>query len=70
MVKYHEDYLEKYFDEYDFFNPEHRDRRVREVWLRTKKCLEEQKAFESFQLHPNNWVTGFQERLQKNSEMK
>lgn len=68
-MQYSEAYLKEHFDGFEFFDPECRDKRVREVWLRTKRCLEDP-GFEEFTLHPNNWMTGFEQRRRLNNEMK
>jgi len=67
-VQYKEEYLEKHFDQFEFFDPETRDRRVREVWLRTKRCLDDP-GFEEFSKHPTNWMTGSTERRRENNKL-
>ena len=67
-MQYKEEYLEKHFDGFDFFDPECRDRRVREVWLRTKRCLEDP-GFADFKMHPTNWMTGAETRRAENNKM-
>ena len=39
MTRYKEEYLVKYFDSFDFFDPSCRDKRLREVNMRSKRCL-------------------------------
>ncbi|HIB65685.1 MAG TPA: hypothetical protein EYO33_11410 [Phycisphaerales bacterium] len=67
-MQYKEEYLEKHFDEFEFFDPECRDRRVREVWLRTKRCLDDP-GFADFKLHPTNWMNGAEERRRENNKL-
>lgn len=67
-MHYKEAYLEKYYDNYEFFDPECRDRRVREVWLRTKRCLVDP-GFEEFTMHPHNWLTGHEVRRKVNKDL-
>ncbi|MGE0491894.1 MAG: hypothetical protein AB7S38_21965 [Vulcanimicrobiota bacterium] len=67
-MQYKEAYLEKYFDNFEFFDPECRDKRVREVWLRTKRCLEDP-GFEDFAMYPNNWMTGAEKRREANRKL-
>jgi len=67
-VQFKEEYLEKYFDNFDFFDPECRDRRVREVWLRTKRCLDDP-SYPDFVMHPTNWATGSEQRRTENNKL-
>ena len=67
-MQYKEEYLEKHFDGFEFFDTECRDRRVREVWLRTKRCLEDP-GYGEFQMHPTNWMTGIEARRAENNKM-
>lgn len=67
-VQYKEEYLEKYFDGFEFFDPECRDRRVREVWLRTKRCLDDP-GFAEYTMYPNNWMTGAEQRRRENNKL-
>ncbi len=39
MAVYNEEYLHKHFDQHDFFLPECKDIRTREINMRTKRCL-------------------------------
>lgn len=67
-VQYKEEYLEKHFDGFEFFDPECRDRRVREVWLRSKRCLEDP-GFPEYTMYPNNWMTGAEQRRRENNKL-
>jgi len=67
-LKYKEEYLEKHFDGFEFFDPECKDRRVREVWLRTKRCLDDP-GFKDYQMHPSNWMTGMEKRRAENNQL-
>ncbi len=64
-MQYKEEYLQKHFDGFEFFDPECRDRRIREVWLRTKRCLEDP-GYGEFTMYPNNWMNGAEERRREN----
>ncbi len=65
MPLYKEQYLENHFDGFDFFDPECRDRRVREINMRTKRCLP-CPGFERCQSHPEYWLKGQEGRQQEN----
>ena len=67
-MQFSEAFLEENFDNFEFFDPECRDRRVREVWMRTKRCLEDP-GFGEFSMHPNNWMTGSEQRRTRNNEL-
>lgn len=67
-MHFSEAFLEENFDNFEFFDPECRDRRVREVWMRTKRCLEDP-GFAEFAMHPNNWMTGSEKRRRRNNEL-
>ncbi len=65
---YKEEYLKKYFDNFDFFDPECRDKRVREINMRNKRCLS-CKGFEKCQMHPGYWLKGQDRRQQENDRL-
>ena len=64
MPVYDESQLEINFDAHDFFDPECRDRRVREVNMRTKRCLG-CPGLKDCRSHPEFWLQGGQELEQQ-----
>lgn len=68
MALYKPEYLQKYFDGFDFFDPECRDKRVREVCMRNKRCLA-CAGFERCQTHPEYWLKGEEQRLEVNEDL-
>lgn len=68
MAMYKEAYLEKHFDNFEFFDPECRDKRVREINMRTKRCLA-CCGFEQCQMHPDYWLKGREERQKENDRL-
>ena len=61
MPEYKEEYLEMHFDGFEFFDPQCRDRRIREINMRTKRCLP-CPGFERCQTHPEYWLKGQEKR--------
>lgn len=57
MPVYDESNLEKIFDDHKFFDPECFDRRVREVNMRTKRCLG-CPGLSSCRKYPEFWLHG------------
>ena len=68
MPVYKEEYLEIHFDDHDFFDPECHDRRVREVNMRTKRCLR-CPGLAQCRLYPEYWLQGQEEREARNAEL-
>jgi hypothetical protein len=68
MPLYKEEYLEKHFDGFDFFDPQCRDRRTREINMRTKRCLP-CPGFERCQSHPEYWLKGQEARREENENL-
>lgn len=69
MPNYSEPYLEKHFDEHRFFDPECHDRRVREVNMRTKRCLA-CPGISACRKYPEYWLQGLEEREALNQTLK
>ena len=82
MPIYKEAYLEKHFDDFDFFDPQCRDQRVREVNMRSKRCLScpgyrdpaevasgEQPKYDLCRTHPEYWLAGQMERWRINENL-
>lgn len=67
MPNYSEQYLEVYFDEHTFFDPQCHDRRVREVNMRIKRCLTCPGITEC-RRYPEFWLQGLDEREVLNQE--
>ena len=68
-MSYKEEYLEKYFDNFDFFDPECKDKRVREINMRNKRCLA-CPGFEKCQMHPEYWLKGQSARQEVNESLQ
>jgi len=67
MAQYSEPYLKIYFDSKKFFDPQCNDKRVREIMMRTKRCLN-CTGIEACKLHPEFWVKGGAERNKMNDK--
>ncbi|MEW6284117.1 MAG: hypothetical protein AB1758_36220 [Candidatus Eremiobacterota bacterium] len=65
---YKEAYLEKNFDDFNFFDPQCRDRRIREIHQRTKRCLS-CPGLSTCSLHPEYWLQGQVDRAQVNEKL-
>lgn len=61
MAEYSEEYYHRYFDNFSFFDPECRDKRVREINMRARRCLA-CKGFPMCKMHPEFWLEGSLER--------
>lgn len=68
MTIYKEEYLQAHFDGFDFFEPECRDKRVREINMRNKRCLA-CPGFEDCQTHPEYWLKGEEARQEENDRL-
>ncbi|MCR4783225.1 MAG: hypothetical protein K6A35_01725 [bacterium] len=68
MALYKEEYLQKYFDNFDFFEPQCRDKRLREVNMRNKRCLS-CPGFEKCQTFPEYWLKGEENRQEVNDRL-
>jgi hypothetical protein len=68
MPEYKEAYLKKHFDNFFFFDPECRDRRVREINMRTKRCLV-CPGLGDCRTHPDFWLQGLSDRLAANEKL-
>lgn len=85
MPLYKEEYLEKHFDDFNFFDPQCRDGRTREINMRTKRCLscpgfhleiEEPSrpegrpmGIDCCQRHPDYWLKGADLRRVENEQL-
>lgn len=65
MVEYCESFLKKNFDSFKFFLPECHDKRIREINMRSKRCLK-CPGLENCKAYPNFWAAGEGERMQIN----
>lgn len=61
MPNYSEHYLEKHYDDHVFFDPQCNDRRIREVNMRTKRCLA-CPGIKACQNYPEYWLQGLEGR--------
>ena len=68
MPTYKEAYLETYFDDFVFFDPQCNDRRIREIHMRTKRCLN-CPGFTACSLYHEYWLHGQVERTLANEKM-
>jgi len=57
MLEYSESYLEKYYDNFKFFDLECKDKRVMETNMRIKRCLK-CPGKEQCKMHPEFWLDG------------
>ncbi len=57
MLEYCESYLEKYHDDFNFFDMECSDKRIRETNMRIKRCLK-CPGREQCKMHPEFWLEG------------
>jgi len=68
-LKYSDDYLKRYYDEFKFFDPECRDKRVREIMMRTKRCLV-CPGLADCKMHPEFWMAGEPERIKMDEKLR
>ena len=68
MSNYSEQFLEDYYDDHVFFDPQCRDRRIREVNMRTKRCLT-CPGIQSCRNYPEFWLQGLEEREAINQQI-
>lgn len=69
MVDYCNSYLEKYYDNFIFFDSECSDKRIRETNIRIKKCLR-CPGRQQCGMHPDFWLEGEFERMKENTRLK
>lgn len=69
MFEYCRAYLRKHFDTFEFFDRECRDKRVREVNMRTRRCLK-CPGREKCRWHPEFWLEGEAERLAEDLRLR
>ena len=68
MPVYKESFLETYFDKHLWFDPQCQDRRVREVNIRTKRCLG-CPGLTRCKTYPEYWLVGLEQREALNREL-
>ncbi len=68
-MNYCETYLKKYYDNFNFFDIDCHDKRIREVNMRIKKCLK-CKGLNTCIMHPNFWLEGESVRFAENEKLK
>lgn len=69
MFEYCQAYLRKHFDNFEFFDRECNDKRVREVNMRTRRCLS-CPGKEKCRWHPEFWLEGETERIAEDLRMR
>jgi hypothetical protein len=68
MSTYNETFLETYFDKHFWFDPQCADRRVREVNIRTKRCLG-CPGLKLCKNYPEYWLVGLEHREALNQQL-
>lgn len=66
---YCESYLQKYYDNFKFFDMECTDKRIRETNMRIKRCLR-CPGKPACRMHPSFWVEGEEDRKAENEKLK
>lgn len=69
MFEYCDAYLETYFQNFQFFDRECADKRVREINMRTRRCLM-CPGREKCRWHPEFWLEGEAERLAEDIRLR
>jgi len=68
-LRYCEDYLKRYYDEYKFFDPVCKDKRLREIMMRSKRC-HVCPGFNDCKMHPDFWLSGESERVKMEEKLR
>ncbi|MGV8123946.1 MAG: hypothetical protein AB2L14_29705 [Candidatus Xenobiia bacterium LiM19] len=69
MLEFSRSYLKKYYDNFQFFDLECDDRRIREVYMRTRRCLR-CPGLSQCRMHPEFWLEGEGERLTEDMKLR
>jgi len=69
MLEFCRSYLKKYYDNFQFFDLECDDRRIREVYMRTRRCLRSP-GLAQCRMHPEFWLEGEGERLAEDMKLR
>jgi hypothetical protein len=69
MLEFSESYLRKNFDHFVFFDIECADKRVREIYMRTRRCLR-CPGMERCKMHPDFWLEGESSRLSEDLRIR
>lgn len=69
MLEFCRSYLKKYYDNFQFFDLECDDRRIREVYMRTRRCLR-CPGLAQCRMHPEFWLEGEGERLAEDMKLR
>ena len=69
MFQFCRAYLRKYFDDFRFFDLECNDKRVREVNMRTRRCLK-CPGKDNCRWHPEFWLEGESERIAEDLRLR
>jgi hypothetical protein len=62
MLEFTNTYLTRNYDNFEFFDHECGDKRIREIYMRTKRC-KKCPGFDQCRMHPTFWLDGESERL-------
>jgi hypothetical protein len=62
MLEFTNTYLKRNYDNFEFFDHECGDKRIREIYMRTRRCLK-CPGFEQCRMHPSFWLAGESDRL-------
>ncbi len=69
MLEFSRSYLKKYYDKFQFFDLECDDRRIREVYMRTRRCLR-CPGLVQCRMHPEFWLEGEGERIAEDMKLR
>jgi hypothetical protein len=69
MLEFSESYLRKNYDKFEFFDIECADKRVREIYMRTRRCLR-CPGMEKCKMHPEFWLEGESLRLTEDLKIR
>lgn len=69
MQEYSKTYLHKHFENFEFFDVECKDKRVREINMRIRRCLR-CPGMEHCKWHPEFWLEGEAERLAEDLKLR
>lgn len=68
MVKYCKDYIKTYYEHFKFFKPECMDKRIREIMMRKRICLD-CPGIDRCRMHPEFWLDGEEDRIKENERL-
>jgi len=62
MLEFTNTYLTRNYDNFEFFDHECADKRIREIYMRTRRCLK-CPGREQCRMHPSFWLDGESDRF-------